>query len=151
MKIPILRLEYSEDELTFIREGIEAVLKSGYLTMGENVARFEKMFAEFVGARYAIATSSGTSSLEIILRAIGIEGGSVVIPSNTMMATPASVVHAGGRVIFADCQRDNLQIDPQDLKRKIRADTRGVILVHIGGIISPAIDEIRRICAEKGL
>jgi len=151
VKIPILRLEYSEEEIAFIKEGIEAVMKSGYLTMGEKVAQFEKMFAAFAGTRYAIATSSGTSSLEIILRAIGIEGSSVIVPSNTMMASPVSVIHAGGKVIFADCQRENLQLDPQDLKRKIRADTKGVMLVHIGGIISPAFDEIKHICDEKGL
>ncbi|MFC2025017.1 DegT/DnrJ/EryC1/StrS family aminotransferase [Chloroflexota bacterium] len=151
MKIPILRLEYSDEEIAFIKEGIEAVMKSGYLTMGEKVAQFEKMFAGFIGARYAIATNSGTSSLEIILRAIGIDGSSVIVPSNTFMATPVSVVHAGGKVIFADCQRENLQLDTEDLKRKIRADTKGVILVHIGGIISPALDEIKRICDEKGL
>ncbi|MFC1965896.1 DegT/DnrJ/EryC1/StrS family aminotransferase [Chloroflexota bacterium] len=151
MELPILRLEYSEEEVSFVKEGIEAVMKSGYLTMGEKVAQFEKMFAEFVGSRYAIATNSGTSSLEIILRAIGIEGSSVIIPSNTFIASPVSVIHAGGSVIFTDCQRDNLQLDPEDLRRKIRADTKGVMLVHIGGIISPACDEIKRICDEAGL
>ncbi len=150
-KIPILRLPYTPEEIEFVRDGVAEVLKSGYLTMGEKVAQFEKMFAGFAGTRYAIATNSGTSSLEIVLRAIGIEGGSVIVPSNTFMASPVSVIHAGGRVIFADCQRDNLQLDPQDLKRKIRADSKGVMLVHIGGIISPAFDEIKHICDEAGL
>ena len=118
--------------------------------MGKKVAQFEKAFADFTGTRYAIATNSGTSSLEIIMRAIGIEG-SVIVPSNTMMASPASIVHAGARVVFADCQRENLQLDPQDLKRKIRADTRAVMLVHIGGIISPAFSEIQEICEQNGL
>ncbi len=151
MNIPILRLPYTPEEIDFVTNGIAEVLRSGYLTMGEKVVQFEKMFARFVGTRYAIATNSGTSSLEIILRAIGIEGSSVIVPSNTFMASPVSVIHAGGKVIFADCQRDNLQLDPQDLRRKIRADTKGVMLVHIGGIISPAFDEIKRICDEAGL
>ncbi len=151
MKIPILRLDYSEEEIKFIQAGIKDVLKSGYLTMGVKVAEFEKAFAAFTGARYAIATNSGTSSLEIILRAIGVAGKTVIVPSNTMMASPAAVVHAGGRVIFADCQRENLQLDPKDLKRKLRADTKAVMLVHIGGIISPAFDEIKDICSKAGV
>ena len=151
LNIPILRLPYTPEEIDFVSNSITEVLRSGYLTMGEKVAQFEKMFAKFVGTRYAIATNSGTSSLEIILRAIGIEGSTVIVPSNTFMATPVVVIHAGGKVIFADCQRENLQLDSQDLKRKIRTDTTGVILVHIGGIISPALDEIRRICDEEGL
>lgn len=150
-EVPILRLHYTRDEIDFIQNGIAEVLKSGYLAMGEKVARFEKAFAEFTGARYAIATSSGTSSLEIILRAINITGGTVIVPSNTMMASPASVIHAGGWVIFADCQRENLQLDPEDLKKKIRKDTRAVMLVHIGGIISPHLDEIKKTCDRYGL
>src|SRR4030042_6640963 len=138
MKIPILRLDYTEEEIKDIQEGIKAVLKSGYLTMGEKVAEFEKAFAVFTGAKYAIATNSGTSSLELILRAIGIAGKTVIMPSNTMMASPASIVHAGGRIIFADCERENLQLDPKDLKKKLRADTKAVMLGHIGGIISRA-------------
>jgi dTDP-4-amino-4,6-dideoxygalactose transaminase len=151
MKIPILRLDYSEEEIKNIQEGILSVLKSGYLTMGKKVAEFEKAFADFTGAKYAIATNSGTSSLEIIMRAIGVAGKTVIVPSNTMMASPASIVHAGGRIIFADCERENLQLDPKDLKRKLRADTKAVMLVHIGGIISPAFNEIKEICDKNGL
>ena len=112
MKIPILRLDYSDEEIKYVQEGIKDVLKSGYLTMGKKVAEFEKAFADFTGARYAIATNSGTSSLEIILRAIGVAGKTVIVPSNTMMASPAAVVHAGGRVIFVDFGRRNLQLYP---------------------------------------
>ncbi len=151
MKIPILRLDYTEEEIKAIQEGIKTVLKSGYLTMGEKVAEFERAFATFTGAKYAIATNSGTSSLEIILQAIGVAGKTVIVPSNTMMASPAAVVHAGGKVIFADCERKNLQLDPKDLKRKLRADTRAVMLVHIGGIISPDFYEIKDICDKNGV
>lgn len=151
MNIPILRLPYTQEEMDFIKNGIIEILKSGCLTMGEKVAQFERAFAQFTGTKYAVATNSGTSSLEIVLRAIGIEGTTVIIPSNTFMATATVVVHAGGKVIFTDCQKENLQMDPEDLKRKIRSDTKGVILVHVGGIISPYFDEIKRICDENGL
>ncbi len=151
MNIPILRLPYTDEDIEFIKEGIVEVLLSGYLTMGKKVAQFEKAFAEFIGTRHAIGTNSGTSSLEIVMRAIGVEGATVVIPSNTFMATATAVTHAGARIIFTDCQEENLQMDPADLQRKIQPDTKGVVLVHIGGMISPNIDEIKRICDENSL
>ncbi len=150
-KIPILRLPYTAEDIDFIRNGVAEVLQSGYLTMGEKVARFEEEFAKFAGSRYAVATSSGTSSLEIILRSIGVQDSTVVMPSNTFMASATSVVHAGGKVVFADCQRENLQLDPADLKKKIRKDTKVVMLVHIGGVISPHLDEIKEICDRHGI
>lgn len=151
LNVPILRLAYTQEEIDFIRNGITKVLQSGYLTMGEKVVEFEEKFAEFTGTRYAVATNSGTSSLEIVLRAIGVQSSTVVVPSNTFIASATTVIHAGGKVIFADCQQENLQLDPQDLRRKIRGDTKGVMLVHIGGIISPYFDEIKRICDQNGL
>jgi dTDP-4-amino-4,6-dideoxygalactose transaminase len=150
-KIPLLRLEYSDKEIACINREISKVLKSGYLTMSDRVAEFEKMFAEFCGTRYALGTNSGTSSIEIPLRAIDVDGGTVVMPSNTYMATPLAAIKAGARVVFADCDKNNLQMDPRDLERKIRPDTRAVILVHIGGIISPDIEKIMAVCKKKGI
>lgn len=150
-EIPVLRLSFSKEDIDFIKNGIVEVLKSGYLTMGEKVTQFEKEFAIFTGCKHAIATNNGTSSLEVILRAIDVTGRTVIVPSNTMMASPASIIHAGGKVIFADCQRENLQLAPKDLKNKIRSDTKAVMLVHIGGIISPALNEIKEICQKNGL
>jgi len=151
MKIPILRIPYDEEEIAFIKDEIEKVLRSGYLTMAGRVEEFEKEFADFVGVKYAVGTNSGTSSLEIFLRAVDVRNSTVIVPSNTFMATPISVVHAGGKVIFVDCEKDNLQMDPADLRRKIRKDTKAVIIVHIGGIVSPRFDEIKQICKENKL
>ena len=102
-KIPILKLNYSKKDINFILEGIEQVLKSGYLTMSDRVLEFEKAFSEFCNVKYAIGTSSGTSSLEIIMRIIGVDQGTVVMPSNTYMATPLAAIKAGAKVIFTDC------------------------------------------------
>ena len=101
-KIPILRLNYSTSEKKNISEGINEILNSGYLTMSKNVFQFEKLFAKYVGAKYAVAVNSGTSALEIPLRALNVEGKSIIIPTNTFMATPLAAIHAGAKVIFAD-------------------------------------------------
>lgn len=151
MEIPILRLPYSDQDIEFIQTGILEVIKSGYLTMGKKVAEFERLFADFIGARHAVAVNSGTSALEISLRALCVEGKSVIVPTITFMATPLSVIHAGGTVVFVDVMKENLSIDPDDLKKKVREDTVGVIIVHIGGIISARLYEIKKICQERGL
>ena len=151
MSVPVLRLQYTREEIDYIKDGIEKVLRSGQLTMSERVREFELEFARFCDVKFAVATNSGTSSLEMAFRAIGVEGGTVIVPSNTYMATPIAAIKAGAKVIFTECQKENLQLDPQDLKRKIRSNTRAVVVVHIGGIITPYFYEINEICDQKGI
>ncbi|SVE31838.1 uncharacterized protein METZ01_LOCUS484692, partial [marine metagenome] len=67
-KIPILRLPYSTEEIDFLKQGLEEILNSGFLTMDKKVFEFERLFSEFVGVKYAVAVNSGTSALEISLR-----------------------------------------------------------------------------------
>ena len=85
--------------------------------------------------------NSGTSALDIILRALNIERCSVIVPTNTFFVTPASVIHAGGKIIFANVT-DNLCLDLESVTRNIQEDARAVIVVHIGGIIPSKIKEI---------
>ena len=133
-KIPALRLGYSKEEKNDITKGVNEILNSGFLTMGEKVTQFERLFAEFVGVKYAVAVNSGTSALEI-----------------PFMATPLAALHAGAKVIFADVSRKSLSIDPKEIENKIIDGTVGVINVHIGGIISPEWNEIKKICESNGL
>lgn len=150
MNIPAAKIYFPEDDRKAILKQIDGILESGQLTLGRYGKEFEQRFAEYVGTRYAVAVNSGTSALEIILRALDIEGASVVVPTNTFVATPASVIHAGGKVIFADIT-DNLCLDPASVRSRINKDTKAVIIVHIGGLIPPQIDEIEQICQEHGL
>ncbi len=150
MQIPAAGIYFPEEDRRKILGEIDEILKSGRLTLGKYGKEFEERFAQYVGTNYAVAVNSGTSALEIILRALDIEGSSVVVPTNTFFATPASVIHAGGKVIFADVT-DNLCLDPESLRMKIRKDTEAVIVVHIGGIISLQIKKIQQICKEHNL
>jgi len=144
-------LRYPEDEVETIIVGLRQLLQTGFISMGRNVAEFERLWAEFCGVKYAVGTANGTSALEIILRAIDVKGKTVVVPSHTFIATAVAAIHAGARVIFVDCQRENFQLDPKDLRRKIREDTKAVVLVHMSGIISPHFDEIKSICEQTGV
>jgi perosamine synthetase len=150
MNIPSARIYFPEEDRREILKQIDGILTSGQLTLGKYGKEFEQKFAEYVGTKYAVAVSSGTSALEIILRALDIQGFSVIVPTNTFFATPASVIHAGCKVIFADIA-DDLCIDPVSVKERITKDTRAIIVVHIGGLISPRIAEIQQICQKYGL
>ena len=148
MRVAGFDLRYPKDEIEMITAGFEQILPTGYISMGRNVVEFERRWAAYCGVKYALATANGTCSLEMILRAIGVKGATVVVPSHTFIATAVAAIHAGAKVIFVDCQRENFQMDPEDLRRKIRADTKAVVLVHMSGIISPHFDEIQKICDE---
>ena len=150
-KIPILRLHYSTSEKRNISKGIGGILNSGNLTMSKKVFQFEKLFAKYVGTKYAVAVNSGTSALEIPLRALNVEGKSIIVPTNTFMATPLAAIHAGAKVIFADISEKTLSIQADEIKKKITKNTVGIILVHIGGIISSEWAKIKKICVSKNL
>lgn len=150
--IPIIKIPFSNEDKEFIKNGIFEVLESGMLTLGEKTKQFEKEFAEFTGTKYAVAVNSCSAAMEIALRAKDVEGKKVVIPSNTFISTATSVLHAGGNIVFCDCDVQNLCIDPSDLKKKVKQfSPDGMILVHIGGIISPHLEEIMEICEENNM
>ncbi len=130
---------------------VVATLKSGWIGTGPKVARFEGMFAAYKGCRHAIAVSSCTAALHLSMLAIGIgPGDEVIVPTMTFGATANAVIHAGGRPVFADCDRATMNIDPQDIRRKITPRTRAIIPVHFAG--RPCdMDAIIAIAREHGL
>ena len=149
--IPILRIPFSDEDIQALNEDWAHVLRSGFLTQGTYTSRFEELFCQFTGAKYAVATNSGTSALEVIIRSLDIEGKSIIVPTNTFLASALAVAHAGNRVVFADSDPDTLGLDPEDVLRKIDSDTAAVMAVHIGGIISPAIADLRDLCDQRSL
>ena len=150
-QIPILRIPFSDEDVHTLHEGWGQVLESGFLSGGAYTGRFEEIFREFTGAKYAVAVSNGTSALEIIIRALNIEGKSIIVPTNTFLASALVVAHSGNKVIFADSDPETLALDPDDVARRIDDDTAAVMVVHIGGVITPAMDAIRDLCARQGL
>ena len=83
---------FEEKSIRRILKDVEAALRSGHLTDGPNVKEFEQQFAEYVGVKHAVAVNSGTSALEIPLRFFGLKGREVIVPTNTFVATPNTVV-----------------------------------------------------------
>ncbi len=150
-KIPAAKIQFLPEDRQWIAERIQEALGTGQLTLGKYGAEFEKGFAQFCGCKHAVAVNSGTSALEIILRALGIEGKDVLVPTNTFFATAAAVVHAGGNPILVEMDPESFGIRPEDVEGKITAKTAGVIVVHIGGIVSRRIKELQELCRKKGI
>src|SRR3989304_6198553 len=151
MRVPPASIHIPEEDRAWILGRIDECLQSGRLTLGEYGAALEADFARRCGVRYAAVVRSEPSALEIILRALGVQGREVIVPTNTFFATAAAVAHAGGRVRFADCDPASFALDVDSLKAALSAETAAVIVVHIGGIITPRIDEIRAICDAAGV
>lgn len=151
MQVPAARVVFPEADKDWVAKQIGEALTTGWLTLGKFTKEFEEEFAARHGVRHAIAVNSGTSALEIILRSLGVEGKEVVVPTNTFFATAAAVVHAGARPRFADINQDTFTLTPTTLEEALTPETVGVIIVHIGGLISAEIKEIRALCDDKGL
>ncbi len=150
MEVPILKIPFDERDADWICRELKDMLLSGRLALGDHTRAFEQSFAEFCGVPRALGCGSGTAALEMICRALDLEGASVAVPANTFMATALAPLAAGARIILVDCDPVYFQMDPEDLVRKMRADTRAVILVHLGGFISPAWRRIRAIAENNG-
>jgi perosamine synthetase len=151
MKISASFPYFSDDSLKAILADIERMLKSGRLTDGPYSQEFERRFAVYNNAKYAVAVSSGSAALDVALRHFKLQGREVVVPTNTFVSTPNSVIFAGGKPVFADMNPGTLCIDAEDVKRKVTPKTAGVIVVHIAGLVCPQIRELKEFCKEKGL
>ena len=151
MKVPATKYYFPPKSVDFILEKTKEIFETGsFLVMGKYCEQFEKDFANYVGSKYAVTTNSGTGALEVILRALEVEGQEVILPTNTFAATAFAVIRAGGKPVFADCL-DDLNIDPKDVEAKISAKTTAVITVHIGGLISSSTPQLSKLCGTKGL
>jgi dTDP-4-amino-4,6-dideoxygalactose transaminase len=119
-----------EDE---IQEVVDS-LRSGWIGTGPKVAKFEEMFREYVGSRYAVAVHSCTAALHLSLIASGVKAGSEVITSPmTFAATANAIIHTGATPVFADIKRSSLNIDPEEIKKKLTPATRAILPVHFAG------------------
>jgi len=129
-----------------------AVLDSGCLAAGDFINRFETAFASFVGTRFAVATSSGTTALHVALLAAGIQPGDRVITTPfTFVATANAILHCGAIPVFADIDPETLNIDPEAVYRLARTSgAKALIPVHLFG--TPChMDALVSIATETGL
>ncbi|MCZ6818447.1 MAG: UDP-4-amino-4,6-dideoxy-N-acetyl-beta-L-altrosamine transaminase [Calditrichaeota bacterium] len=129
-------------------QAVADVLQCDWLTTGPKVAEFERAFADFVGAKEAVAVSNGTAALHAAMFALGIEpGDEVLLPAMTFAATANSVVYQGGRPIFVDVDVESLLLNPGQVEAKLTASTKAIIAVDYAG--QPCDYERLRAIADK--
>ncbi len=127
------------------------VLKSDFITQGPKVEEFERKVAEYCGAEYAVAVSSGTAALHAACAVAGIsEKDEVITTPITFAASTNAILYCGGRPVFADIKEDTTNIDPEEIQKRLSPKTRAIIPVDFAG--HPAdLDAINAIAEEKGL
>jgi perosamine synthetase len=150
-KIPFSRPCFSDRDLEEIASRVREVLRTGWLTSGPLVSKFEEQFADFVGTEFAVALNSCTAALHSILLALGItKGDEVIVPANTFVATPNVALYVGAKPVFADSDPETFNISPKDIEDKISEKTKAIIVVHLCG--NPCdMDAIRKIAEENNL
>ncbi len=138
-----------------IRSEVDAamarVVEHGDFVLGDDVQRFEEEFAEYCQARYAVGVDSGTSALELALRALGIgPGDEVLVPVNSFMASGSAVSFTGATPVFVDCDPHTYNIDVSQIEQRITPRTRAIMPVHLYG--QPAdMDPIMTIAERRHL
>lgn len=129
--IHIAKPDTGEEEWRALREPLE----TGWLTQGPKVAAFEKAFAARHGAPHALATTSCTTALHLILAAMEIgPGDEVIVPAFTWVATANVVLYCGATPVFVDVDRATFNLDPAGVAAKVTARTRAIIAVHLFGL-----------------
>ena len=128
--IPLARPDINEDDI----EAVSAVMRSLQLSLGPKLPEFEKVFASYIGAKYAIAVSSGTAALHLCIRALGIKDGDEVITSPfSFIASSNCMLFERARPVFVDVLPDTLCIDPAKIDSAITPKTKAILGVDILG------------------
>jgi perosamine synthetase len=145
--IPVARPFLGLDEEKAVLEA----LRSGWVSQGPRVAEFERQFAQYVGAPYAVAVSSCTAALHLALLVSGVRSGDEVLcPSLSFIATANAIVHTGALPVFVDIDQATYNIDPNCIENAITPRTRAILAVHQIGLPAP-LAEISEIAARHGL
>jgi perosamine synthetase len=150
MNNELIPMSAPELDETDIRAVVE-VLRSGRLALGPKAEELERGIADYVGAKHAIAVSSGTTALHLIAKSLGLgPGDEVLLPSFTFAASVNAVLYEGCVPIFVDIEPGTKNLDPEDLERKITPRTRAILVVDVFG--HPAEwDAIQRVAEKHGL
>ena len=145
--VPVARPSFGPEE----EKAVVEVLRSGWVSQGPRVAEFEKRFADFVGAREAIAVSSCTTALHLALVAAGVQpGDEVLCPSLSFIATANAIVYTGAKPVFVDIDPFTFNIDPKHLESSITPKTKAILVVHQIGLPC-ALREISEIASRHNL
>lgn len=142
---------FEKDDIKRLHSYWDEIIESGLWTEGKFVELFEKKWASYTGVD-SVSCSSWSGAALAAMDFFNVKGKTVLCPSNTFMATSLSVIRAGAKLRFVDCNREDLCISFNDLKKKVEKHKPALIwAVHIGGHIAFEIDKIAEFCRKKGI
>ena len=149
--IPYGKQSVSEEDI----QSVESILRSDFLTQGPMVAEFEKKFASYVGAKFAVAVTNGTAALHLSALALGVENTSRVITTPITFAASANCIrYCGGEVIFSDIDPLTATLDLEKLRSFLnnspKGKYQGVVSVDFAGF-PVDLEKLRKICDEFGM
>jgi len=145
--LPFSRPSITEKEIAAVGD----VLRSGWITTGPKCSEFERKFCEYVGCHGAVALSSATAGMHLMLRVLGIgPGDEVITPSMTWISTVNLIVLAGATPVFADIDRDTLMVSRDSIEKCITDRSRLIVPVHFAGA-AVDIGPIRQMAADRGI
>jgi dTDP-4-amino-4,6-dideoxygalactose transaminase len=145
-KIPITKPYLGAEELAAVQRPLE----TGWLVQGPYVAEFERRFAEFTGARSAVATTSCTTALHMAADALGVSpGDEVIVPAFTWVSTANVIESLGGRAVFCDIDLDTFNIEVDAIEALLTDRTAGLLPVHLFGLAAD-MDPILELARSRG-
>ncbi|CAN5306999.1 DegT/DnrJ/EryC1/StrS family aminotransferase [soil metagenome] len=152
MKVPFVDLaSWAKPSREEYLAAFATVLDTGAFVGGPQVAEFEAAFAEFCGAKHAVAVNNGTDALLLALRALGVgPGDEVITAANSFFATAEAISHAGAVPVLADVDNATLLLDLESAAKRVTAKTKAVIPVHLFGQLAD-MPRVRDFAKQRGL
>lgn len=145
-------LDLTENEIEALQQTFGDILRSGQLILNKHTEQFEREFADMAGVQHAVAVSTGTSALQMLLMAHSADGKPVAVPTNTNFASVAAILAAGGHPVLLDMDPRTFAPSLQMLEESYQRDKiAGVVWVHIGGLISPEFGAVSEFCRTRKL
>ena len=151
MEIKGLKIHFTDKQKSKISESLKDILDTGQLAAGKYVQAFEQNWSKLNNCKFGVAVSNGGAALEVLFRSLNLNGKEVILPTNTFIATYNSVMFAGAKPILADVSYKNMCLDLKNIKKNYNSNTGAVCVVHIGGIITNEIEDIKKFCDEKNI
>lgn len=147
IKVPFFAHHITNED----KKAMMKALDSSLLTDGPILREFESVFAKFTGAKYAIGVSNATAALHLSLKAIGIgKGDEVIVPDMTFVATANAVRLCGATPVFADVDKDDMNISPKSIQENLSSKTKAILPVHFAGKVCK-INKIKKIAQSNKL
>ena len=144
-----MQIYFTEDNKREYMKCVQEIVDTNWWSEGKYTQEFEQLCKCECGTKEAVAVSNCGSGLFMVCKYLGVEGKEVIIPGNTFYATTVAAKMAGAKVIYSDCNREDLCMSYDDMISKVTENTAAVIVVHIGGHIAFDIEKIARFCKKR--